>query len=83
MKNGFISLYRKAWDNFLYKENRPHTRREAWEDIIAFVNHEDSSVLMGNEKIECKRGQSIRSLESWGKIFKWDKSKVRRFFSLL
>ncbi|MBN2215014.1 MAG: hypothetical protein JW723_12300 [Bacteroidales bacterium] len=80
---GWVQLHRKSWDNFLYKERRAHTRREAWEDIIVFVNHKDSFVLIGNEKIECKRGQSIQSLDSWAKIFNWSKSKVRRFFSLL
>jgi uncharacterized phage protein (TIGR02220 family) len=81
--DGWVKFHRKAYDNFLYKEHRPHTRREAWEDIIAMVNFEDAEFLIGNIKIECKRGQSVMSLESWGKIFNWDKSKVKRFFDLL
>jgi tmRNA-binding protein len=80
---GWVKFHRKSYENFLYRENRPHTRREAWEDIIALVNHEDSFCLIGNEKIICSRGQSIRSLEGWGKLFRWDKSKVRRFLDLL
>jgi hypothetical protein len=80
---GWIKLHRKSYENFLYRENRPHTRREAWEDMISFANYRDESVLIGNEKIEVKRGQSIRSLETWGKMFLWDKSKVKRFFDLL
>ena len=81
--DGWVKFHRKAYDNFLYTENRPHTRREAWEDLIALANHEDSECLFGNEKIECKRGQSIRSLETWAKLFNWDKSKVKRFLDLL
>lgn len=80
---GYIKLHRKSYDNFLYNENRPSTRREAWEDILVNVNYADSNVLMGDQLIECKRGQSILSLDSWGRMFKWDKSKVRRFFNLL
>ena len=80
---GWIRLYRKSFDNFLYNENRPLTRREAWEDILLRVNFIDGEVLIGNKNITCKSGQSIKSLDSWGKIFNWDKSKVRRFFKLL
>jgi len=80
---GYIKLYRKSYVNFLYKENRPHTKREAWEDILMHVNYEDSMWTIGNQQIECKRGQSLMSLESWGKIFNWDKSKVKRFFETL
>jgi hypothetical protein len=81
--SGWIKLHRKSFDNFLYKENRPLSRREAWEDILLRVNYSDSESLIGNEKIICKRGQSTMSLDSWGKLFNWDKSKVKRFFDLL
>lgn len=80
---GYIKLYRKSYDNFLYSENRPLTKREAWEDILMNVNWKDSFMLFGDHKVICKRGQSLNSLTTWGKIFKWDKSKVKRFFDLL
>ena len=82
-KIGYIKLHRKSWDNFLYNENRPATRREAWEDILVMVNFSDSDVLISGKVYKCKRGQSLMSLDSWGRIFRWDKSKVRRFFNLL
>jgi len=80
---GWVKFHRKAYDNFLYQENRPHTKREAWEDIIALVNHEDDKCLIGGSLIECKRGQSTKSLETWAKLFRWNKSKLRRFLILL
>ena len=80
---GWIKLHRKSLDNFLYKTSKPHTRREAWEDILMLVNYEDNEWIIGNEKIQCKKGQSVMSLESWGKVFNWDKSRVKRFFQLL
>lgn len=81
--DGWIKLYRKSYNNFLYKTNKPHTRREAWEDLLLNVNFCDSFWNLGNEKIECKKGQSLMSLESWGNFFNWDKSRVKRFFQLL
>lgn len=80
---GWIKLHRKSLSNFLYTESRPHTRREAWEDMLLLVNHSDDIMLIGNTTIDCKRGQSVRSLDSWAKYFNWSKSKVNRFFLLL
>ena len=40
---------------------------------------------LGNKLINCKRGDSLNSLDTWAKLFGkgWNKSKVRRFFKLL
>lgn len=80
---GWIKLHRKSLANFLYTENRPHTKREAWEDLLLKVNHTEQSVLIGVTTIQCDRGQSVRSLDSWAKDFNWSKSRVLRFFRML
>ena len=51
----------------------------AWIKIIATVNFEDNETIHGI----CKRGCSFKSLDQWATILKWNKSKVRRFFTLL
>ena len=81
--NGWVKFHRKALDHWLYKENRPHTKREAWEDMVLLCNHADEKVMIGNRLIECKRGQSIKSLKTWAETFNWTISKLRRFFILL
>lgn len=80
---GWIKLHRRAQANFLYTETRPHTRREAWEDILLMVNHEPSKVVLGDSVYTCKRGQSLRSVGSWARHFGWTMSRTRRFFKLL
>lgn len=54
-----------------------------WLDILMTVNFKDAKILIGNQVVECKRGQSLLSLQSWADRWKVDKSKVRRFFILL
>lgn len=76
-------MYRKSIDNFLYQEKRPHTRREAWEDILLLVNQAENNILLGNQIITVYPGQSVMSLQTWARHFRWSKSKVKRFFSLL
>jgi len=80
--NGWIKIYREIekhwiWDNPVYLK--------AWLAILLIVNHEDNKVLIENEVIECKRGQSLNSLKNWAKAFGkgWSIQKVRTFLNLL
>lgn len=83
MNNGYIKFYRSSLNHWLYQEKREHTKREAWEDLLLLCNHSDTKILIGNELIECKRGQSVNSLRSWAKQFNWSIQQVRSFFKLL
>ena len=57
----------------------------AWSMILMNVNFEDKKVLIHGELIECKRGQSLNSLQTWVKIFGkgWTIQRVRTFLNLL
>lgn len=81
--NGWIKLHRKFTGHWLYESKEPFTKREAWIDILLHVNYTDQKVNIGNSIIECGIGQSVRSLDKWASMWKWNKSKVRRFFKLL
>jgi hypothetical protein len=52
-------------------------------DILLNVNFADAQLIIKGKLYKVKRGQSILSYESWAKRWNWDKSKVRRFMSLL
>ena len=51
--------------------------------MILEANHTDGTVNIGMQLIECKRGQSVRSLQGWSKRWGVSKSTVRSFFDLL
>ena len=78
--HGWIALHRKIryswiWDDPLLLK--------AWLDILISVNHQERSVRIGNRIVSCKRGESLRSLKTWGQRWGWNKMRVRRFFKLL
>lgn len=77
---GWIKLHRKLKDHWIWKSDN---RLKWWIDILMTVNHEDTKVLIKGTLIECKMGQSIRSLESWGRDWNVSKGAVRDFFKLL
>lgn len=78
--SGFIKLHRRVRDNWIW-ETPDYFK--AWVDILLEVNYKSKSVRIGNKILTCERGQSVNSLDTWAKRWGWDKSRVRRFFSLL
>jgi hypothetical protein len=79
-KKGWILIHRKIKDNWIWKSSR---RFQWWIDILLTVNHEDSKVLIRGKLIDCKRGQCVKSLETWAKEWNVSKGAVRDFFNLL
>jgi DNA-binding PadR family transcriptional regulator len=77
---GFIKLYRSIKKHWIWKDEQ---RLKWWVDVLLEVNHSDEKILIGNELMECKKGQTIRSLLTWSKEWKVSVGSVRRFFDLL
>jgi len=83
---GYIMLYRKFQNNFLWKEKRVLSRAEAWIDILYEVRWEKGDpdkVIIGNKVITCGYAQSLNSQETWAKRWGWTRQKVQRFLNLL
>jgi len=80
MNEGWIKLSRKLKNHWIWQTEN---RLKWWIDILLTVNHTDAKILIKGQLVECKRGQSIRSLESWAKDWNVAKSTVRDFFKLL
>jgi len=89
-ENGWIKLHRAVkkhwiWDDPIYFK--------AWITIIMEVNHQDAKVLIKGTLYDCKRGESLLSLQGWTAAFNkrikrrrapaWTVKKVRTFFRLL
>jgi hypothetical protein len=80
---GWIKLHRSIKDHWLYTEDRVFSKFEAWNDILLTVNFADAKQVIKGKIYNIKRGESTMSLETWAKRWNWDKSKVRRFLTLL
>lgn len=80
MSGGWIKIHRKLSEHWIYQDsNYLHW----WIDILLAANFEDKKVLIKGALYDCKRGQSVYSLDTWAKRWNTDKSKVRRFLSML
>jgi hypothetical protein len=77
---GWIKIHRQIKDHWIWKSQN---RFQWWIDILISVNHADTKVLIKGNLIECKRGQSVRSLDTWAKEWNVTKKTVKEFFELL
>ena len=77
---GWIKINRKIYEHWIWKDAN---KLKWWIDMLLIVNYKDNIINIGNELFECKRGQSIMSLQQWATRWNVDKNKVRNFFILL
>lgn len=54
-----------------------------WLDILLEVNHAPANVVINNKIYDCNRGEKLYSLDTWASRWGTNKSKVRRFLTLL
>jgi len=80
--SGWVKMYRSLEKHWIIN-NAEYFR--AWFLILCNVNHAANKVLIGSDLVECKRGESLKSIKSWNKVFgpSWTRQKIRTFFNLL
>lgn len=83
--SGALWLHRKIRDHEFWREPRKFSKAEAWLDIIMEVRwqKEDEKVVIGNQIITCSYGQSLNSILTWAKRWRWSEPVTRRFLTLL
>ena len=83
MSEGWISLHRRITEHWLWKKSKPLSPAMAWIDILMVANHTEAKFCIGDTILFCGRGESLNSLDTWGKRWGWNRSRVRRFLKLL
>jgi hypothetical protein len=77
---GWIRLHRSIQEHWVFQDEK---KLKWWLTLLLEVNYQDKKVAIGNELFDCKRGESIRSLRTWAKMFNTTPETVRHFFKLL
>jgi hypothetical protein len=79
-KEGYVKIFRSLQYNWIW-ENSDYLKW--WITILMTANHKDRKVSIKFNLINCNRGQSVKSLQEWAKLFNCGKQTVRNFFKLL
>lgn len=81
MKSGWIKLYRKMMEHWIWKYREPYDRRSAWQYILLEAYFCDSTVFHKGEIIHVERGQFPTSIRDLAEQWMWSKGKVQRFLN--
>ncbi len=84
LKNGYILLPKKMLEELFGRKGREMSELEATLKLLVTVNYKDAVVVQPDgSAVTCRRGESVRSWQSWSELFGWDRCKTRRFFARL
>ena len=83
MHDGWIRLYRKLQECWVWEDKEPFDKRSAWIDLLLTSNHADAKLLFNGELITVQRGQILTSVRKLSVKWKWSVNKVYRFLKLL
>lgn len=77
---GYISIFRSIKSHWLWQDP---IKFQWWLDLILSANYSDKKILIKGTLYECKRGQTIKSLNTWAKEWRTTRRTVTAFLSLL
>lgn len=80
---GWISVHRNIYDNWIWNDTEQFDKRSAWIDLLLMANHEDKKVLIDGQLEIVRRGQRITSINKLAKRWKWSRKKVTNFLQTL
>lgn len=77
---GYICIFRSIKNHWLWKDP---VKFQWWIDILLSVNFKENKVLIRNQLILVRRGESIKSLHTWASEWLTTVKTVKHFFELL
>ena len=61
--DGWIKLYRKMVDCFIWQSNEPFDKRSAWVDLLLLMQHKDKKMMVDGVVKSVKRGSYMFSID--------------------
>jgi hypothetical protein len=75
----YITVPLKFFDSYLFNEERPKTRSEAFLDLVARASRKAETRYVQDQKVSLKRGDQVASLRYLAERWTWGKNKVAAF----
>lgn len=80
---GYIKLHRQLLECWIWDDEEPFSKGQAWVDLLLLVNHSDKKTSFNGQIITIKRGQRLTSIRKLAERWKWSRKKVSNFLDLL
>ena len=78
-KLGFIPLYRSIQEHWIWSNDEPFSKGQAWIDLLLSVNHEDKKLKVGCNIITIHAGQMWTSYVKLANRWNWSRERVYRY----
>ena len=82
MNSGYLKIYRKCRENFLYME-KPFDRWHAFEDLLFMARRFPADVMIKGKMIHLDVGQLIVGTDKLAERWGWSRGKVTRYVTTL
>lgn len=67
----------------LKRGHKKASELEAFLILLTQVNYRDETCLLKDHSLLCRQGESLKSLDTWAKLFHWKKGKTLYYFKKL
>ena len=79
--SGWVNIPKDMIEKVIESEQTPCSKLEAMLKILLHTNYSEKAYIVKGHTVTCERGESVRSLTQWAKIFRWSRSKTQRFLT--
>lgn len=80
---GYIPLWRDIQDHWVWSNDEPFSKGQAWVDLLLSVNHEEKKIMIDGRIQVIKPGQMWTSVKKLAGKWNWSKPRVYRYIKLL
>lgn len=80
---GWISIYRKIQEHWLWTKKRRFSEFEAWMSLLFKANHKATQVMIYKTVVKLKEGSFVTSELKLAEQWSWSRETVRKFLKLL
>ena len=80
---GWISLYRKIQDHWLWQQKRKFSQFEAWLSLLFKANYKNRQIMINGKLVKLSSGEFITSEVKLAKEWGWSRNTVRTFLKTL
>ncbi len=80
---GFVLMYRRIQDHWIYGAGEPFSSFQAWVDLIMLAKYKDEKFPYRGKIIDGKRGCVYRSISSLAQRWNWGRKRAAKFLNWL
>lgn len=80
LTKGYVLLPKFMLECLLQTPRKKTSELEAFFVVLTHVNYKEETCRMKERSLICRRGESVKSLQTWAELLGWNRWQVHRYF---